>query len=153
MPEIAVITDTSCLIALTKTDAIDLLRLLYHEVVVTEDILDEFGEPLPEWIKVKPVTNKNYQRLLEATLDRGESSAIALSIELGDVLLIIDDLKGRKEAKRLGLKITGTLGLLFNAKQRGFIPALKPYLDKLQAVDFRVSPIIVKELLTMSNEI
>ncbi|GHT88192.1 hypothetical protein FACS189474_2980 [Bacteroidia bacterium] len=153
MPEIAVITDTSCLIALTKTDAIDLLRLLYHEVVVTEDILDEFGEPLPEWIKVKPVTNKNYQRLLEATLDRGESSAIALSIELGDVLLIIDDLKGRKEAKRLGLKITGTLGLLFNAKQRGFIPALKPYLDKLQAVDFRVSPVIVKELLTMSNEI
>ncbi|KAA6301615.1 MAG: hypothetical protein EZS26_002221 [Candidatus Ordinivivax streblomastigis] len=90
--------------------------------------------------------------LLEATLDRGESSAIALSIELGNTLLIIDDLKGRKEAKRLGLKITGTLGLLFSAKQKGLIPALKPYLDKLQAVDFRISPIIVQELLTLSNE-
>ncbi|MDR0814598.1 MAG: DUF3368 domain-containing protein [Bacteroidales bacterium] len=152
MPNIAVKTDTSCLIALTKTDAIDLLRQLYDEVVVTEDILEEFGEPLPEWIKIKPVTNKNYQLLLEATLDRGESSAIALSIELGNVLLIIDDLKGRKEAKRLGLKITGTLGLLFNAKQKGLIPALKPYLDKLQSVDFRISSVIVNELLTMSGE-
>ncbi|MDR2844060.1 MAG: DUF3368 domain-containing protein, partial [Candidatus Symbiothrix sp.] len=82
----------------------------------------------------------------------GESSAIALSIELGNTLLIIDDLKGRKEAKRLGLKITGTLGLLFSAKQKGLIPALKPYLDKLQAADFRISPIIVQELLTLSNE-
>ncbi|MDR2841400.1 MAG: DUF3368 domain-containing protein [Paludibacter sp.] len=153
MPNIAVITDTSCLIALTKTDAIDLLRQLYDEVVITEDILAEFGEPIPEWIKVKSVTNKNYQLLLEGALDRGESSAIALSIELGDVLLIIDDLKGRKEAKRLGLKITGTLGLLFNAKKRGFIPALKPYLDKLQTVDFRISPVIVTELLTLSEEL
>ncbi|GHT40756.1 hypothetical protein AGMMS49965_09510 [Bacteroidia bacterium] len=152
MPEIAVITDTSCLIALTKTDAIGLLRQLYHEVVVTEDILEEFGEPLPEWIKVKSVTNKNYQQLLEATLDRGESSAIALSIELENALLIIDDLKGRREAKRLGLKMTGTLGMLFSAKQKGLIPALKPYLDRLQAVDFRISPIIVQELLVLSNE-
>jgi predicted nucleic acid-binding protein len=153
MPNIVVITDTSCLIALTKTNTLDLLHQLYDRVVVTEDIYAEFGEQLPVWIEIVTVKNKKYQQLLEITLDRGESSAIALAIELENVLLIIDDLKGRKEAKRLGLKITGTLGFLYNAKQKGLIPALKPYLDKLQSVDFRISPLIIKELLTLSNEI
>jgi predicted nucleic acid-binding protein len=153
MPEIIVITDTSCLIALTKTDALGLLRQLYHKVVITEEIRVEFGESLPEWIEIMTVGNKKYQRLIEGILDKGESSAIALAMELDNVLLVIDDLKARKEAKRLGLKITGTLGLLYTAKQKGFIPMLKPYLDKLQSVDFRISPVIIKELLTLSNEI
>ncbi|GHT30155.1 hypothetical protein AGMMS49574_09000 [Bacteroidia bacterium] len=61
-------------------------------------------------------------------------------------------MKGRKEAKRLGFKITGTLGVLFAAKQRGLIPALKPYTERLQAADFRISPSIVEELLSLSGE-
>jgi predicted nucleic acid-binding protein len=62
-------------------------------------------------------------------------------------------LKARKEVKRLGFKLTGTLGVLFNAKQKGLISALKPYIDKLQEVDFRISPLIVNKLLALSNEI
>jgi predicted nucleic acid-binding protein len=152
MREIAVITDTSCLIALTKTGALDLLRLMYREIVVTDEIRDEFGEPLPDWIEIRSVRDRNYQQLLELTLDKGESSAIALALELENVLLIIDDLKARKEAKRLGLSMTGTLGVLYAAKQKGLIPALKPYLDALQSVDFRVAPHILEELLSLSGE-
>ena len=108
MPETIVITDTSCLIVLSKLGMLDILTKLYSNVVITEDIANEFGEPLPGWIKIKSIPNKKYQFLLEAILDKGESSAIALAIDLPDVLLIIDDLKGRKEALRLGLRITGT---------------------------------------------
>ena len=153
MLETVVITDTSCLIALTKTEALGILPQMYHRVIITEDIRDEFGEPLPAWVEIMPVSDKKYQQLLEGTLDRGESSALALAVTLKNVLLILDDLKARKEAKRLGFRVTGTLGVLFSAKQKGFIPALKPYIDKLQAVDFRISPHIVKELLTLSGEI
>ena len=153
MLEMVVITDTSCLIALTKTDTLGILSKMYHRVIITEDIRDEFGEPLPVWIEIMPVVDKKYQQLLEKTLDSGEASAIALAITLEDVVLILDDLKARKEAKRLGFKITGTLGVLFRAKQKGLIPALKPYIDKLQAIDFRISPLVVKELLTLSDEI
>jgi predicted nucleic acid-binding protein len=152
MPETVVITDTSCLIALSKTNVLDILPKLYSRVVVTEEIAAEFGEPLPLWLEVMPVADKKYLQLLEHTLDKGEASAIALAISLGDVLLIMDDLKGRKEAKRLGFKITGTLGVLFSAKQKGLLPALKPLIDQLYAVDFRISPHIVKELLTLSGE-
>ena len=126
---------------------------MYHRVIITEDIRDEFGEPLPAWIEIVPVSDKKYQQLLEGTLDKGESSALALAITLENVLLILDDLKARKEAKRLGFRVTGTLGVLFSAKQKGLIPALKPYIDKLQAIDFRISPHIVKELLTLSGEV
>jgi predicted nucleic acid-binding protein len=106
MPEIIVIADTSCLIALSRIDALGLLCRLYRRVVVTEDIRDEYEEPLPVWIEVAPVEDVKYQRLLEVFLDKGESSAIALAVTLENALLILDDLKGRKEAKRLGFKIT-----------------------------------------------
>jgi predicted nucleic acid-binding protein len=152
MPEIIVIADTSCLIVLSRIDALELLCRPYRRVVITEDIRDEYGEPFPAWIEVAPVEDIKYQRLLEAFLDKGESSAIALAVTLENVLLILDDLKGRKEAKRLGFKITGTLGVLFAAKQKGLISALRPYIERLQAADFRISPSIVKELLSLSGE-
>ena len=120
--------------------------------MITEEIADEFGEPLPSWIEVLPVTNGKYLQLLEIVLDKGEASAIALAITLGDVLLIMDDLRGRKEAKRLGFRITGTLGVLFAAKQKELIPALKPLITQLLSVDFRISPHIVNKLLTLSGE-
>ncbi len=153
MPNTIVITDTSCLIALTKIDALGLLRELYEHVIITQEICAEFGDVLPGWIEIREVTNKRYQQLLESTLDKGEASAIALAMELNDVLLVVDDLKGRKEAERLGLHITGTLGILFRAKQLGIISALKPCLDQLQASDFRIAPAIVQKLLHESKEI
>ena len=153
MPNTIVITDTSCLIALTKIKVLHLLRELYQHVIITEEVYAEFGEPLPEWIEVRQASNKTYQQLLESTLDKGEASAIALAIELENVLLVIDDLKGRKEAERLGIKITGTLGILFRAKQSGSLTALKPYLEELQASDFRIATEVVEKLLRESGEV
>ncbi len=152
MHEVIVIADTSCLIAFSKLDAFELLQKMYGRVIITEEIAQEFGELIPEWIIIKQVNEKKYQHLLENTLDIGEASAIALASEIPDVLLILDDLKARKEAQRLGFKITGTLGVLFIAKQRGFIPQLKPYLEKLKIEGFRISEKIEEELLINSNE-
>lgn len=153
MPDrMLVITDTSCLIALTRIGEMELLRKLYASIVVTDVIAREFGEPLPEWIEVCKVANAVYQQLLEATLDPGEASAIALAMETDNALLVIDDLKGRKEAKRLGLKITGTLGLFYKAKEAGIVPKLAPLLEALQEAGFRIAPEIINELLRMANE-
>jgi len=153
MPDIAVIADTSCLIALSKIEAIELLKELYEEVFITEEIALEFGENLPEWITIENVKNKKYQQLLELHLDIGEASAIALALEKIDVLLILDDLKGRKEAEKLGFRITGTLGILFKAKKQGLIVELKTYVEKLKVAGFRLSPRIEEDILRKSNEI
>jgi len=153
MPNITVIADTSCLIALSKIEAIGLLNELYEEIYITEEIALEFGESLPEWVVVENVKNKKYQQLLDLYLDLGEASAIALALEKIDVLLILDDLKGRKEAEKLGFRITGTLGILFKAKKEGLITELKSYIEKLKAVGFRISPKIEEDILRKSKEI
>jgi predicted nucleic acid-binding protein len=153
MPNITVIADTSCLIALSKIEAIELLNELYEEIYITEEIALEFGESLPEWVIIENVKNKKYQQLLDLYLDLGEASAIALALEKVDVLLILDDLKGRKEAEKLGFRITGTLGVLFKAKKEGLITELKSYIEKLKAVGFRISPKIEVDILRKSKEI
>jgi predicted nucleic acid-binding protein len=140
------------LIALSKIEGIELLKELYQEVYITEEIAFEFGETLPEWIRIESVKNKKYQQLLDLYLDLGEASAIALALEKVEVLLILDDLKGRKEAEKLGFRITGTLGILFKAKKEGLITELKPYIEKLKAVGFRLSSKIEEEILRKSNE-
>ncbi len=152
MPERIVIADTSCLIALTNIEAINILKELYQEIYITEEILNEFGDTLPKWIKIEKVKNEKYKQLLDQILDSGEASAIALALDLENVLLILDDLKGRKEAEKLGFNITGTLGVLFKSKQLGIIDELKPYIEKLKNVGFRVSENIEKEILKRSNE-
>ena len=152
MRETIVIADTSCLIALSKIEAIDLLEKLYHEVYITEEIAKEFGDGLPHWIKIEKVKNLKYQQLLDLYLDPGEASAIAFALDLENVLLILDDLKGRKEAERLGLTFTGTLGVLFKAKKQGIIKGLKPFIENLKVVGFRISRNIEEEILKRSEE-
>jgi predicted nucleic acid-binding protein len=156
MPETIVITDTSCLIALDRSGALDILSRLYRRIIITEEIREEYVGEIPSWIEVVTVPDPKYQRVLERILDKGEASAIALAVSLKDVedvLLVLDDLKARKEAKCLGFRITGTLGILFRAKQEGLIPALKPYIDKLESTGFRISPAVIGELLALSNEL
>lgn len=152
MPEIIVIADTSCLISLTRISAVFLLNKLYKEIYITEEIATEFGEALPDWIKIKKLENINYRNLLSNYLDPGEASAIALAFELKEVLLVLDDLKGRREAEKLGFKVTGTLGVLFRAKQEGLIKELKPSIDKLIELGFRISQNVIDDILKRSNE-
>ena len=95
-----VIADTSCLILLDKIGELGLLNKLFHQIIVTQEIADEFKKELPDWFKIEQPTNRTYQKILEASLDKGEASAIAFAIEQNDCLLIIDDFKGRKYAEQ-----------------------------------------------------
>lgn len=147
-----IISDTSCLILLHKIGELELLQKLFQSVFITPEIVNEYDLPLPNWVIIESPTNKTYQRILEASLDKGESAAIALSLEKTDPLLIIDDLKGRKFAEKLGLKITGTLGILIIAKLQNLISSVKPALEKVKKTDFRFSENLEKTLLRLSGE-
>lgn len=151
MPKI-VISDTSTLVLFHKIDEFDLLQKVYIELITTPEIAEEFGEKLPSWIKIQPVSDKKYQNFLETQVDYGEASAIALATEFEDVLLLLDDLKARKLATRLKFKITGTLGIIHKAKQMAIIDKVKPLIDKLLLTDFRVANNIIEEILKLNNE-
>ena len=147
-----IISDTSCLILLSKIGELDLLYKTYGEITITPEISQEYGRELPIWIKVISVKNKNKQLEFEKIVDLGEASAIALALELKNCLVIVDDKRGRILAKNLKLEITGTLGTLLKARQLNVIPKLKPILERLRKIDFRINPEIEIGILRLVGE-
>jgi predicted nucleic acid-binding protein len=151
MPGI-IVSDTSCLILLDKLGRIGLLKSLFGNITVTKTVADEFGNVLPEFVEIENPKNKNYQKILESFLDPGEASAIALALEKEECLLIIDEFKGRREAKQLGLNYTGTLGILIVAKEKGLINSVTEIIKEIGKTDFRINEKLINEVKRKSGE-
>lgn len=147
-----IISDTSCLILLDNMGELSTLNKLFGNITTTSEVAGEFGRLLPPQIEIKEPSNKNYQSIIEASLDKGEASAIALAIELDNCLLIIDDLKGRKFAHQLGLTIIGTIGVIVDAKLAGIIPSIKPILSKIKSTNFRITEQLALLILKLAGE-
>jgi predicted nucleic acid-binding protein len=143
MPEITsknrvIISDTSCLIGLTNIGFLEVLKQMYDTVTVTPEVAAEYGEPLPEWITVTAARDTQKTAAFNQYIDLGESSAIALAVETKNALLIIDDLDARQFAVNLGLEVTGTLGVLVQAHERGIISHYQEVIAKLREIGFRL---------------
>lgn len=152
MPEM--ISNTSCLIILDNIDRLDILQKLYQTIHLSEEVAQEFDKPLANWMMVDAVQDKNYLRLLNASVDLGEASTIALAVQRhGDSVMILDDLKARKLAKQLDLKYTGLLGILLKAKQQNVIASVSDILLQFRRVNFRFSEKLETEVLKLAGEL
>jgi predicted nucleic acid-binding protein len=80
MPKI--ISNTSCLMVLDNINALDILHKLYQNIYLTEEVAQEFGKPLENWMHVVTVIDKNYLRILNTSVDLGEASTIALALQM-----------------------------------------------------------------------
>ena len=142
-----IISDTSCLIVLSKINGLDILYELFGEIWITEEVSNEFGDNLPIWFVVKKAKNIQTEKILKLNLDRGEASSMALCLEQDNALLIIDERKGRKIAQELGIHILGTIGIILLAKKAGIITNLENIIEQLENTDFRLSPVLKAQLL------
>jgi predicted nucleic acid-binding protein len=66
--------------------------------------------------------------------------------------LILDDAAAHKFAEKLKLQITGTIRVLIHAKKSGVIPQVRPYLDKIQPHNFRISLSLINRVLRVSGQ-
>ena len=146
-----VYVDTSSIIILSKIDALDLLKKIYSNVIITNIINAELNETLPSWIIVEPSYNFEQSFLKNFNLGPGESSIIMNALEYNG-FLIIDDLKARKIANTLSLRFTGSVGILITAKKLGFIYSVKYYLEKIQTTNFRISDALIFKALEIAHE-
>ncbi len=151
MPNV-IISDSSCLILLDKLDELTLLQELYGEVLVTPEILVEVGIAPAKWMVVRAAQNKSVQQLIAARFGMGEASAIALAQETEDALLIIDDNRAKNYAKQLGIQVTGTLGVLLEAKEEGVIVLVRPFLERIKQTNFRIDAALEASVLEMAKE-
>ncbi len=151
MPK-TVVADTSCFIALANINELGLLKALYQKLFTTQQVIDEFGDALPEWIEIIDLKDHQKQQILEFQIDTGEASAIALALEIGADLIILDDNKARRVAEKLNLTITGTLGVIITAKNKNLISSIIPILKKLRQNNFWISDNLFKEALKEAGE-
>lgn len=125
-----VVTDTSCLIALDRIGHLNLLPALFT-VLAPPAVVAEFGR-CPDWLEVRPVSDAARVAELREVIGHGEAEAIALALTIPDAELLIDEVRGRRVAQQLGLHVTGTAGLLVEAKRQGHLAAVRPLLDALR---------------------
>lgn len=146
-----IVSDTSTLILFYKIGEFDLLQKVFGQIVITETVLSEFKRQTPEWIKIVNPTTNLHKGLL-GFLDAGEATSISLATEYERCLLIIDESKGRKIAKELGLEISGSLGVLITAKNKGLIQSVIPIIEKIKQTNFRLSEALIKKVLLHVKE-
>lgn len=146
-----IVSNSACLIALERINRLDLLPQVYQSIWIPHAVQMEIGFTT-DWLLVQNVQNQTLVDTLRMQIGAGESEAIALALEMGNLPALLDDKKARRIAKQLDLPVIGTLGLLLKAKKQGVIPAIKPILAALEKVDFRVSTRLRDRALELADE-
>ncbi len=155
-----VISDTSPLnyLILILIGEAEILRHLYGNALAPIAVVEELqreGAPVtvrrwisgaPAWIEIVPRGIVDAQGLGLELLGEGEREAIALGLERRADIILMDDREGVGEARRLGLRVTGTLGVLQRAAERGLVD-LAEVVRRLLSTNFRANPEVVRVLL------
>lgn len=158
-----VISDTSAVSNLAAINQLVLLKQLYDTVIIPDAVYKELvsspaltsGEEIDEydWIQVCSVSDRAVVEEYLEKLDIGESEAIALALEKNADLLLLDEKDARKLAKQKGLKRTGVLGVLAEAKERGLIGEVRPLIETLRnQADFWLSEALCNRVLSDAGE-
>lgn len=158
-----VVSNSSPIIHLAKIGKLFLLREYFNTIMVPESVFKECvaegkdrkeveAIKKAEWIRMAEVQDKKLVKLLQSSLDDGESEAIALSLESGADLISLDDSDAREKARIYGLTVTGALGVLLRAKKDRKISSLKENIIKLRESGFWVSDFVEERLLEASGE-
>ena len=161
MPEI-VVSNTSPIFYLHRLRHLDLLQKLYQKIIVPQAVVAELeigrrqGADVPnidnyKWIETRSIQSPQIMGL-STDFGPGETEVLALALEESGSLVIIDEKLGRKIARLRGLRVTGTAGVLLRAKQEGHILAVKPFLDRLEKIQFHLSDSVRTLILSKAGE-
>lgn len=159
-----IVSDTTPIITLSKIKRLDLLQKLFENIMIPRAVYDEltsnsqFQEEAKvivdaEYIKVVEVKDSKAVELLQRAtgLDLGESEAIIYTDNYKAGLLLIDEIKGRKVAKQMGISVMGTIGILMAAYDEKFISSyeIKEYIEIMKNVGRHISDKLYAQLLDL----
>ena len=157
-----VIVNSTPLIGLCKIDRLDILRKMYGEITIPKAVFDEVTEKDDDvkakildayWIHVETISEQKSKKMYKAKLHDGEVEVMILAQEhVGEHLVIIDDGAARKTAEYLGLVITGTIGVLIKAKNKGLISKVMPIILELEKQGIYFSEALKSRVLRLAEE-
>jgi predicted nucleic acid-binding protein len=159
--QLRVVSNTTPILSLIKIGKLDLLPALYRQVTVPEAVYREIMAGYDKeyfadirnfgWITVESIGSVVLRQALY-DLDDGEAETIVIAQEQSADLVIIDEKNGRRAAERLGLTLTGTIGVLLTAKKCGFITEIAPLLSELQNCQSWMSKGLIKTAIEIAGE-
>jgi predicted nucleic acid-binding protein len=160
LPE--VICNTSPLQYLHQIGLLHILPALSGRIIVPEAVVEELaqgraaGLSLPdppgiEWMIIRRPVGVSALPLI-TDLGAGETEALMLSLESPDSTAILDDALARRMAKAQGIRVIGTLGVLLKAKRIGQVSAIRPYVEQLDSLGFRLAPHTREAVLKLAGE-
>lgn len=133
-----IVCDTGPILHLGEANCLYLLNLA-GEVNITPVVAREYEQnapnmPLPSWVHIVDLDKAGQKRMfaLSKQIDQGESSVIALTLQLKADWLLCDDANARLLGESLGLEIHGSIGILIWAVANGYI---KTQLEALKMLD------------------
>lgn len=155
-----VVVNTTPLIALAEIGQLHLLKDLYGSIEIPNAVFEEIkSEPAYsevrealDWICVVSVEKPDQEKMLRSRLHAGEVEVILYAKDSQADLVILDDKLARKTAQYMDLTITGTLGVILKAKEKGFIKYVKPIMDKLIHNGLYVSSEVQRIVLKIADE-
>ncbi|NBC19007.1 MAG: DUF3368 domain-containing protein [Bacteroidetes bacterium] len=158
-----VVTNAGPLIALARIRQLPLLPALYGEVIMPSAVRDEVldtderreGTAMlqeAEWLHTHSVSDRIAVALLRERLDAGESETIVLALQLDADVVLMDEARGRRVAAARGIAVTGTLGTLLLANEKGLIDRVAPHLARLQDEGFYMSTTLYEKVLKRAGE-
>jgi uncharacterized protein len=160
LPE--VISNTSPLQYLHQLGILHIFPTLATRVIIPPAVVEELrvgrelGISLPDAMRLNWVVTRRPVSAsalpLVTDLGPGEAEVLMLALESTDAIVVLDNILARRMAQSLGLRLTGTLGLLLDAKRAGLVQAIKPFLDQLQSLRFRLAPHTRAAVLKLAGE-
>ncbi len=158
-----VAADASPLIGLAAAGAFGLLKELIDRVTVTVAVRDEVlaGRDLTGARELKAAVREGWIRVVRnpagfpafPELGPGEATTLALaSRHRGDCLVLMDEPLGRARAAELGVAVTGLAGILLAAKRARIVKKIRPFFERLEVSDFRISNELIQAVLQLAAE-
>ena len=124
-----VVSDSTPLIHIAKVGRLDILFSLYQEIIITEEVYREVVEEglileqkdavlikeyIGKRIHVKNANSSSSYLVEKYSIHKGEADSITLALEI-NALILMNERDGRNAAKSEGLKVKGSIGVLFDA--------------------------------------
>ena len=85
-------------------------------------------------------------------MDLGEAETIVLARELGADWVLMDEIKGRRKLTQLGINRIGTIGILLKSKEAGFLPLIRPEIERLRVQGLSLSQAVIEAVLQQAGE-
>ena len=159
-----VVSNTLPILNLAIIKRLDILKAFFRTVhipdMVWKELVIDGGDrkegkliKKSDFLEIHTIHDMNLYQLLRKDLDRGESGAICLSIELKTSLILLDESEARRIADIYNLKKTGVLGILLKAKKEKIISSLREEIRKLKEnAGFFISKELEESLLKEADE-